>query len=44
MAMAMLLGRFDIDGVETPDGREPRELMAFTMTPVGLRMCLREAR
>ncbi|MEO6032209.1 MAG: cytochrome P450 [Burkholderiaceae bacterium] len=43
MAMAMLLGQFDIERVDTPDGRAPRELMAFTMTPVGLRMRLREA-
>ena len=42
MAMATLLGRFDVDSVGTLDGREPTELMAFTMTPVGLRMHLRE--
>ena len=42
MAMATLLGRFDITSVGTVDGREPNELMAFTMTPVGLRMHLRE--
>ena len=41
MAMAMLLGQFEIDSVSTPDGREPRERMAFTMVPVGLRMRLR---
>ena len=44
MAMATLLGRFDIASVDTPDGREARELLSFTMTPVGLRMKLRERR
>ena len=42
MAMAMLLAHFDIDSVTTPDGAEPRELLAFTMAPVGLKMRLRE--
>ncbi len=42
LAMAMLLSCFDIESVDTPDGRPARELMAFTMTPVGLRMRLRE--
>ena len=41
MAMAVLLGRFDITAVETPDGREPEERLSFTMTPVGLSMKLR---
>ena len=41
MAMATLLGRFDIAAVTTPDGEEPREHLAFTMAPVGLRMQLR---
>lgn len=41
-AMAMLLGRFEIEAVDTVDGAEPRELMKFTLTPVGLRMRLRE--
>ena len=40
MAMAMLLSSFDIDEVTTPDGQPARELMAFTMTPVGLTMRL----
>ena len=40
MAMAMLLSSFDIDAVTTPDGQPARELMAFTMTPVGLTMRL----
>jgi len=42
MAMAMLLGRFDIESVDTPDGGVAREHMSFTMTPVGLTMRLRE--
>ena len=42
MAMAMLLSRFDIERVDTPDGQPARELLAFTMTPVGLSMRLRE--
>lgn len=42
MAMATLLSRFEVAGVDTPDGAEARERMAFTMTPVGLRMRLRE--
>jgi cytochrome P450 len=41
MAMATLLGRFDIVSLDTPDGKPAREKMAFTMTPVGLRMRLR---
>ncbi|RZK99041.1 MAG: cytochrome P450 [Rubrivivax sp.] len=44
MAMAMLLSRFDIVSVDTPDGREAQEHMAFTMEPVGLTMRLRERR
>ena len=42
MAMAMLLSRFDIVSVDTPDGKEAQELMAFTMCPVGLHLRLRE--
>ena len=41
MAMAMLLGQFDILAVDTPDGQPARELMSFTMSPVGLTMRLR---
>ncbi len=41
MAMAVLLHNFDITAVTTPDGQEARELLAFTMQPVGLRMRLR---
>jgi cytochrome P450 len=40
MAMAMLLASFDIEAVDTPDGLPARELMAFTMNPVGLTMRL----
>jgi cytochrome P450 len=41
MAMATLLGKFDIERVGTADGNDPLEHLAFTMTPVGLRMLLR---
>jgi cytochrome P450 len=41
MAMAMLFGSFDIEAVTTPDGRDAREHLAFTMAPVGLRLKLR---
>ena len=41
VAMATLLGRFDILAVDTPDGQEAQERLAFTMTPVGLTMRLR---
>ena len=44
MAMAMLLGRFDILSVDTADGGEVVERIAFSMAPVGLRMKLRERR
>nr|WP_301334534.1 cytochrome P450 [Variovorax dokdonensis] len=40
LAMAMLLQRFDILGVDTPDGLPAQERMSFTMAPVGLRMRL----
>ena len=40
MAMAVLLGRFDITSVTTPDGGEARERLSFTLMPVGLRMRL----
>ncbi|MGH6629825.1 MAG: cytochrome P450, partial [Burkholderiales bacterium] len=42
LAMAALLGRFDIASVDTPDGQGARECLSFTMMPVGLRMRLRE--
>ena len=41
MAMAVLLGQFDVQSVTTPDGGEAREHMAFSMSPVGLSMRLR---
>ena len=41
VAMAMLLGRFDVEAVDTPDGKEATELFGFVMSPVGLRMRLR---
>ena len=42
VALATLLGRFEIASVATPDGKEPEERMSFTMTPTGLTMRLRE--
>jgi len=41
MVMAIVLGGFDIEAVDTPDGAEAHETMAFTMAPVGLTMRLR---
>jgi cytochrome P450 len=41
MAMATLLQHFEIQSVEAPSGREAEELMAFTMSPIGLRMRLK---
>ena len=41
LAIATLLGRFEIDSVTTPDGRPARERLSFTMMPLGLRMRLR---
>jgi cytochrome P450 len=41
MAMATLLGQFDIASVDTPDGLPAREALNFTMTPVGLSMRLK---
>ena len=40
MAMATLLGQFEILSIDTPDGGEARERLSFTMAPVGLRMRL----
>jgi cytochrome P450 len=42
MAMAMLLGSFEIESVGTPDGQEAQERMAFAMSPVGLTLRVRE--
>ena len=41
VAMAMLLGEFEIDSVATRDGAAPAELMEFVMAPVGLEMRIR---
>ena len=40
MVMAMLLSQFEIQSVTTPDGGEAKEHLAFTMSPVGLRLRL----
>jgi len=44
LAVAMLLKHFELEYVGTEDGQPPRELMAFTMSPLGLQMRLRERR
>ena len=41
MAMAALLGHFDIEAVDTPDGRDPEEVLQIAMAPAGLTMRLR---
>jgi cytochrome P450 len=41
MAAAMLLGRFEILGVDAPGGTDPAENLSFTLEPVGLTMRLR---
>jgi cytochrome P450 len=41
LALVALLHEFDVQSVDTADGAEPQEWMAFNMTPVGLRMKLR---
>jgi cytochrome P450 len=43
LAIATLLGRFDISAVGTPHGGPAEERLSFTMAPVGLRMRLRPA-
>ena len=43
IAFVMLLSQFDIAGIQTPDGREPEELMAFTMSPIGMSLKLSPA-
>ena len=40
IAVAMLLGSFELISVSPPDGNEANELMGFVMSPVGLRMRL----
>jgi cytochrome P450 len=42
VAMAVLLGRFEIDDVRAPGGGEAEERLSFTMMPVGLAMRIRE--
>jgi cytochrome P450 len=42
MVIAMVLRGFEIEAVTTPDAGEPRERMAFTMSPVGLKLRVRE--
>jgi cytochrome P450 len=42
MALAALLGHFDLTSVGTVDGRPPRELLQVAMAPVGLQMQLRD--
>jgi len=41
MVLAMLLAGFEIQSVATPEGTEPRESLALTMSPVGLRLRVR---
>jgi cytochrome P450 len=41
IALTMLLTRFDIESIKTPDGQPAQEFMAFTMAPLGLTMRLR---
>lgn len=43
IAAAMLLSSFTIQSIDTTDGAAPEELMAFTMSPIGLRMTLRHS-
>jgi cytochrome P450 len=40
LALATVLSQFEVDAVDTPDGSEAREIMSFTMTPVGLTLKL----
>jgi len=40
LAMATLLGRFEIQSVDTPDGADALERLSFTMAPQGLTMRL----
>ncbi len=42
MVLAMLVAGFDIESVATPDGGDPREHLALTMAPVGLKLRLRQ--
>lgn len=40
IAAAMLLSSFQIQSIDTADSKPPEELMAFTMSPIGLQMRL----
>jgi hypothetical protein len=42
MALAVLLGHFELASVATVDGLPPRELLQLAMAPVGLTMKLHE--
>ena len=42
LAIAVLLGRFDIQSVDTADGQPAKEKLQLAMSPVGLRMRLAE--
>ena len=41
IVLAMLLNSFEIESVDTPDGDEAREHLAFTMYPEDLRLKLK---
>lgn len=43
IASAMLLSSFHIQSIATADGKAPEELMAFTMSPIGLQMRLQHS-
>nr|WP_315252321.1 cytochrome P450 [uncultured Duganella sp.] len=43
IAAAMLLSGFQIQSIDTADGTPPEELMAFTMSPIGLQMRLQHS-
>jgi cytochrome P450 len=44
MALAILLGRFDIESVTTRGGGEPEEELSFTMAPEPLALRLKPRR
>ncbi|HAT33305.1 MAG TPA: cytochrome P450 [Janthinobacterium sp.] len=44
IALAMTLASFEVEGVDTPDDKEARELGGFVMAPIGLRLRLERAR
>jgi cytochrome P450 len=41
IAVALVLGHFEIESVDTESGRPPQELMGFVMSPEGLKMRLK---